>query len=68
MFITRKRFEAELEKARCEGAEKVWRDLANERQFAELHERIDRLATVINNLDAQINAPICCEVRGERRC
>lgn len=43
MFISRKRFEAELEKARCEAAEKMWQERRQTEQFCEIHQRIDQM-------------------------
>lgn len=54
MIISRKRFEAELEKARCEAAEKVWQDRHNAEQFREVHQRIDRLCEEMAQIEKQI--------------
>lgn len=48
MFISRKRYEMELENARCEGAEKVWEQVSRDREFERIHERITSLEKMIN--------------------
>ena len=54
MFISKKRFEAELEKARCEGAEKVWRDRQEADRFNEIHQRIDHLCDNMAQLEKKM--------------
>ncbi len=48
MFITRKRYEQELYKARREGFEEAMKERHQEESFRYIHERIDRLADMIN--------------------
>ena len=48
MFITRKRFEEKLKEARAEGYEQAMKDRYQEEAFRHVHERIDRLADMIN--------------------
>lgn len=48
MFITRKHFEEELENARRKGYEQASKDRYFEESFRTIHERIDRLADMIN--------------------
>lgn len=48
MFISRKRYEAELEKARREGYEQASKERYYDESFRVIHERIDRLADMIN--------------------
>ena len=48
MFITRKRFEEKLEKARQEGYEQAQKDRYYDESLRHIHERIDRLADMIN--------------------
>ena len=69
MFITRKRYEAELEKARKEGAEKVWQERHNNDRFAEIHQRIDRLCEGMAQIEKKISQPnrVGFET-GERKC
>ena len=69
MFITRKRFEKELENARSEGFNRAM-DLRNrEDQFRNIHERLDRLAENFDRLADKINQPkpVGFET-GERKC
>ena len=54
MFISKKRFEAELEKARCEAAEKVWQDRHNAEQFRDVHQRIDRLCEEMAQIEKKM--------------
>lgn len=60
MFISRKRYEAELEKARREGAEKVYQDQSMDRHFTEVHQRIDQIARRLEEIDPRNNI---CEGR-----
>ena len=62
MFITRKRFEEELEKAHEEGYCKAMAQRNVDDQFRNIHERIDRLADMINKPN-----PVGFET-GERKC
>ena len=48
MFISRKRYEAELEKARREGYEQASKERYYDESFRMIHEQIDRLADMIN--------------------
>lgn len=48
MIISRKRYEEELEKARREGYEEAMKERYREESFRHIHERIDRLADMIN--------------------
>lgn len=48
MFISRKRYEAELEKARREGYEQASKERYYDESFRTIHERIDRLVDMIN--------------------
>lgn len=48
MFISRKRYEAELEKARREGFEQASKERYYDESFRLIHERIDRLSDMIN--------------------
>lgn len=48
MFITRERFERKLEKARRDGYEEAMKERYQEETFRRIHERIDRLADMIN--------------------
>ena len=62
MLISRKRFERELEKAREEGYCKAIERHSIDENFRCIHERIDRLADMINKPN-----PIGFE-QGERKC
>ena len=62
MFITRKRFERELEKAREEGYCQAMEQRNRDENFRCIHERIDRLENMINKPN-----PIGFE-QGERKC
>lgn len=48
MFISRKNFEEELEKARREGYEQACKERYYDESFRNIHERIDRLSDMIN--------------------
>lgn len=48
MLISRKRYEAELENARCEGYKQASKERYYEESFRMIHERIDRLEDMIN--------------------
>ena len=48
MFISRKRYEAELAEARNEGWNKAMEQRNMDENFRHIHERIDRLADMIN--------------------
>lgn len=48
MIISRKRYKEELEKARREGYEEAMKERYQEEAFRHIHERIDRLADMIN--------------------
>ena len=54
MFISRKRFEAELEKARNEVAEKIWKDQCQNERFAEMNQRIDRLCECMAQIEKKM--------------
>lgn len=54
MFITRKRFEAELEKARREAVDKVWRDRQEADRFNEIHQRIDRMCENMAQIEKKL--------------
>lgn len=54
MFISRKRFEAELEKARCEAVEKIWRDRQEADRFNEIHQRIDRMCENMAQIEKKL--------------
>ena len=62
MFITKKRFEKELENARAEGFSKAMERSRTDEQFRYIHERLDRLADKINQ-----TKPVGFET-GERKC
>ena len=62
MFISRKRYEMELENARREGAEKVWEQVSRDREFERIHERITSLEKMINKQNT-----VGFET-GERKC
>lgn len=44
MFISKKRYEEELEKARMKGFEEATKQFCEEERFRDLHRRIDNLA------------------------
>lgn len=48
MIISRKRYEEELEKARREGYEQASKERHYDESFHMVHERIDRLADMVN--------------------
>lgn len=54
MFITRKKFEAELEKARSEAAEKVWQDMNTNDRFNDIHRRIDHLCESMASIEKKM--------------
>ena len=62
MFISRKRFEEELNKAREEGWNRAMNQRNMDDQFRSIHERIDSLEVVINKPNS-----IGFE-KGERKC
>lgn len=62
MFISRKRFEEELNKAREEGWNSAMERRNMDERFREIHERIDRLADMSNKPN-----PIGFK-EGERKC
>lgn len=62
MFITKKRFEKELEKARKEAMDKVFYEQNTERRFAELYSRLDNMMQNIHELERLIHTPICVNV------
>jgi hypothetical protein len=62
MIISRKRYEAELEKARREGFEQAMKERYQEESFRTIHERINRLENMINKPN-----PVGFET-GERKC
>ena len=47
MFITKKRYEEELEKARQKGFEEAEKRYWEGERFREIHQRIDRLAELV---------------------
>lgn len=63
MLISRKRYEEELEKARREGYEQASKERYYDESFRLIHERIERLADMINK-------PITINgfETGERKC
>jgi hypothetical protein len=69
MFITRKRFEMELENARAEGFNRAMERRNMDDQFMRIHERIDRLSENFDRLADKINQPnrVGFEM-GERKC
>lgn len=69
MFISKKKYEAELEKARREGYEQASKERYYDESFRMIHERIDRLAEKVENLAVVINMPkpVGFET-GERKC
>lgn len=62
MFISRKKFEAELEKAYRNGFDQAMDRRNMDDQFRSINERIDRLADMINK-----PKPVGFET-GERKC
>ena len=62
MFITRKRYEKELNKARESGFNQAMEQRYMDDRFREIHERIDRLADKISQ-----PKPVGFET-GERKC
>ena len=69
MFITRKRYEAELEKARESGFNQAMERRNTDDQFRYIHERLDRLSENFDRLADKINQPkrVGFEM-GERKC
>lgn len=69
MFITKKRYEKELEEARASGFNQAMERRNTDDQFRFIHERLDRLAENFDRLAEKINQPkpIGFEM-GERKC
>ena len=69
MFITRKRFEKELENARAEGFNKAMERCHTDDQFRIIHERLDRLSENFSRLSDMVNKPISIGFgTGEGKC
>ena len=65
MFITRKRYEEELEKARESGFNQAMELRARDDQFKYIHERIDSIAKEVEKITKP--KPVGFET-GERKC
>lgn len=67
MFITRRRYEADLEKARAEVAEKIWQEQSRNERITEINQRIDRLGEAVARIEKQINQPLTIGFEGGRK-
>lgn len=60
MFISRKKYEADLEAARREGAEKVWEQQRMDSCMREVHQRIDGILDRLSRLEPKPVDPCQC--------